>query len=61
MVHMFRPAHLEAVCPNCNTEHNGNAKWKPKFAKHLHYRTCACPECDYEISIPTEEINTGHY
>lgn len=61
MVHMFRAPHLETVCPNCFTEHKGNGGWKPKFAKDFHYRTCSCPKCDYEISVPTERMNSGHY
>ncbi|HHE36857.1 MAG TPA: hypothetical protein ENL16_03530 [Candidatus Woesearchaeota archaeon] len=63
MVHMFRPEHLELVCPICRTKHNcdENGGWKPKFWKEFHYKTCACPNCEYEILIPTEELNSGHY
>jgi transposase-like protein len=58
MTHLFRPEHLEAVCPSCRKKHE--KEWKAEFWKHQHYKTLNC-DCGYKISIPTDKHHSGHY
>lgn len=58
MNNLFRPDHLELVCPSCKKHHH--AKWKPEFWKHDHYKTLKC-DCGYKVFIKTEHLDSGHY
>ncbi|MBN2141814.1 hypothetical protein JW711_00650 [Candidatus Woesearchaeota archaeon] len=58
-MHLFRSAHLDAVCPGCGNKHE-KVKGKPVFWKEVHYFTFIC-ECGYETFIRTKHMHSGHY